>query len=287
MLSHRDVSALLGLNKTTSMWELWHINKGSIQRRYQESARSFWSRSLRPQVLAGLQERYRCKLAPLESRTAFGVVKVSASLIIERGELPVGDATHIVVDMISTEGHAQTYGKAEEDRLPTDRVRASLVQDAFGTDDVGFFLFIGNGEKEEFFTLGLDAEAEQGIAGVVRTFLEFVQNDREPEPDYEHDTKALSFMAASKPSLDKPLRIDGDPDLLLKVRRYQELSAENSTLSATARHIEKERGVLKAYIADKMRGYTHGIVGNGMIQFTRQVRNVKPRVDEYVTLNIK
>lgn len=56
MLSHRDVSAFLGLNKATTMWEQWHINKGSIQQRYEEPARSFWSRSLRPQVLAGLQE---------------------------------------------------------------------------------------------------------------------------------------------------------------------------------------------------------------------------------------
>ncbi|PZR95252.1 MAG: hypothetical protein DI537_05550 [Stutzerimonas stutzeri] len=287
MLSHRDVSAMLGLNRNTSMWELWHINKGSIQRSYEASARSFWSGSLRPHVLAGLQKRYECKLAPFESRMAFGVVKATAAKILEPGKLPILGATHIVVDMISTEGYANTYLRAEDEYLPTDKVHASVVHNAFGTDRVAFFLFIGNGEREEFLTLDRDPKIDGAVQETVTTFLGFVQRDEEPEPDYELDAQALMFMNVDTKTYKPPLRIDDNPELRRKVLRLKELKAEKSTLGSTERQLDKERRALEGLLADEMRGHEYATLGNQIIQFSRRSRTTTARVDEWVQVNFK
>lgn len=287
MLSHRDVSAMLGLNRNTSMWELWHINKGSIQRSYEASARSFWSGSLRPHVLAGLQKRYECKLAPFESRMAFGVVKASAAKILDPGKLPVLGATHIVVDMISAEGYANTYLKAEDEFLPTDKIHASVIHNGFGTDRIAFFLFIGNGEREEFLTLDRDTQTDKAVQETVSTFLDFVQRDVEPEPDYELDAQALMFMTVDVQKYKPPLRIDDNPELYRKVLRLKELKAEKSTLGSTERQLDKERKALEGLLASEMRGHEYATLGNEIVQFSRRTRTTTARTDEWVQVNFK
>jgi len=287
MLSHRDISAMLGLNRNTSMWELWHINKGSIERTYEASARSFWSGSLRPHVLAGLQKRYECKLAPLESRMAFGVVKATAAKIIDPGKLPILGATHIIVDMISTEGYANTYLKAEDEFLPTDRIHASVVHNGFNTDRVAIFLFIGNGEREEFITLDRDTGSDEAVGQTVTTFLDFVNRDVEPQPDYELDAQSLMFMTVGAKTYKPPLRIDDNPELYKKVLRLKELKAEKSSIGSTERALDKERKVLEGVLADQMRGHEYATLGNEIVQFTRRTRTTTARTDEWVQVNFK
>lgn len=287
MLGHRDVSAMLGLNRNTTMWELWHLNKGSIKRSYEDTSRRFWSKSLRPYVLAGLLKRYECKIAPFESRMAFGVVKATAAKIIDPGKLPVLGATHIVIDMISSEGYANTYLKAEDPFLPTDRIHASVVHNAFRTDRVAFFLFIGNGEREEFLTLDRDPASDDAVQQTVEKFLDHVDRDIEPEPDYELDGKSLLFISQQTDKYKPPLRIDDNPELRKKVLRLKEIRAEKTTLGATERQFDKERRALEAYLADQMRGHEYATFGNEVVQLNTRSRTTKPGYSEWVEVSFK
>lgn len=287
MLGHRDVSAMLGLNRNTSMWELWHINRGTIERSYEESSRRFWSKSLRPHVLAGLLKRYECKIAPFESRMAFGVVKATAARIIDPGKLPVLGATHLVIDMISTEGYTNTYLKAEDPFLPTDRIHASVIHNGFNTDRVAFFLFIGNGEREEFLTLDRDPASDKAVQEVVSKFLDHVDRNVEPEPDYELDGKQLLFLSERGAKYKPPLRIDDHPELHKKVLRLKEIKAEKSTLGATERQFKKEQQALEAYLADQMRGHEYALLGNQIIELNARSRTTKPGYSEWVEVNFR
>lgn len=287
MLSHRDVSALLGLNRSTSLWELWQFNKGNCERSRSESSRAFWGHNLRPHVLAGLQRRYDCVLAPFETRMTHGCVRVSAAKIIEPGTLPVMGATHLIVDMVSTEGYAATYGKSDNNYLATDVVHASIAHCAFNTDLVAFFLFIGNGEQESFFTLARSADADGAIAGAVDTFLDYVKRDVEPEPDYEIDFGRLSIFAADSHDKGPPLDVTEDDAFVRQAERYRRLGREKSTLDAQKRQIEKEQSILKGMLAQAMRGHSRALWGSNVIEFKPVTRNVAARVDKFVQLNLK
>jgi hypothetical protein len=126
MLAQRDGSALLGLTRGTTMWELWHIQKGTIQHNAAETSRRFWSRELRPHVIEGLCKHYGCQIGQLETRTAHGAVDVTAArILLHPGSLPTGEATHLVINMISSGGFRHSYGQSENPFLPTIRAPRS------------------------------------------------------------------------------------------------------------------------------------------------------------------
>lgn len=287
MLGHRDVSAIMGLNRSTSLWELWHFSKGTCERSKGESSRSFWGHNLRPHVLAGLQKRYDCVLAPSEIRMTHGCVYASAARILEHGTLPVGSATHIVIEMISSEAFANTYAKSDKEYLPTDLVHASIAHTAFDVEEIAFFLFIGNGEQEKFFNMARSEQTDTAVKDAVDKFLHFVQRDIEPEPDFELDYGRLAMFAASSPNAEDAYEADDNPDFMEQLRQYKLLSKEKSALESKSREIEKERSALKGMLAHQMSGHSRARCGDNVIEFKLETRNVTARVDTFTRLNVK
>jgi predicted phage-related endonuclease len=287
MLSYRDIASMLGHAKYTTMWEQWQIAKGYIQPTREENARDYYSRKMQPMIVEALSERYGCRLVGPEVRIAHEHVSVQACPILEKGNLPVGDATHLFIKQISNEGWTANYGQSVEPYLIQDAIRASLVRHAFRAGQVAMFLIIGGGDRESFVTIPNSNEVDDAIAEVIGTFRKFVDDDVEPPPDYMHDRKALLAMAAASDRRLPAYDGDQDPEFIEKIKQYEEIKGRQSALERETRVLKKEREFLNGYIASRLRDHSRAHIGTKVITIDRIVRNVPARIDEYQQINIK
>lgn len=287
MLSYRDVASMLGHAKYTTMWEQWQIAKGFIEATREESARDFYTRRMTPVFVEALQERYDCRLGPLEVRVAHDQVNIQACAIHERGNLPTGEATHLFVKQISNEGWTQQYGQTSEPFLVQDAIRGSLLRTAFKAHQVAMFLIIGNGDRESFVVLPNSNEVDDAVVSVIETFRNFVETDVEPPPDYVMDRKALLAMAAATDRNLPAYPGDKDPEFVAKVARYQEVKSKKSALNKEARELDKEQEYLSGYIATKLRDHARAHVGSTVITVRTVTRNMPAQVQQFSQIDMK
>ncbi len=287
MLNYRDIASMLGHAKFTTMWEQWQIAKGYIETTREKSAQDYYAERMLPVIVAALSERYHCRLGPIEVRTAHDQVNVQACAILDRGELPVGSATHLIVKQVSSEGWRQTYGQSSEPYLVVDAIRASLVRQAFHSQAVGMFVMVGNGDREVFVEIPNSNEVDSAVAGVIEAFVGFVETNQEPPPDYQHDGKALLAMAAATDRRLPAYKGDDDAEFVAKVTELRKLRARQSDLDRQSREIKKEREFITGYLATILRNHSRAHVGTSVITVRQVNRNVEARIDSYSQVDIK
>ncbi|MPR05679.1 hypothetical protein [Microvirga tunisiensis] len=289
MLGYRDIGSMLGVAKDTTAWELWNVEKGIIPKTDTFSSRVFWTKQLRDQVLQGIGKRYNAELGPLETRIIHDIVGIAAAEIRVKGDLPVENATHLILRMSSKEAFDFNYfNNGEQITPPLDLVHATLVQSAFGTTDVAIFILVGNGESERVIEIGpnpfLDIEIDQAI----KTFKRHLDENEEPAPDFQLDSKTLQALAASSAETAlEHFRGDSDEEFVTKVNELSSLNEQTRALDQQVRTINKKKDVVRAFIANRLRGYSHATIGNHMVRAKRITRNVPAYVTEYTQIEIK
>lgn len=287
MLSYRDVASMLGHAKYTTVWEQWQIAKGFIQPTREESARDYYTRKMLPIYIDALRERHDCRLGPVEVRIAHDQVNIQACAILERGNLPTGEASHLFVKQISNEGWTQTYGQSAEPFLIQDLIRASLARAAFGAHQIAMFLIIGGGDRESFVAIPNSNEVDDAVVSILEEFKRFVDTDTEPPPDYMLDGKALMTMAAATDRRLPAYDGDKDPEFVAKFNQYEEIKAKQNALEREARTLKKERDFLGGFIAARMQEHSRAHVGSRTIEISTVTRNVPARIEEYSKITIK
>jgi hypothetical protein len=287
MLRYKDIASMLGHAKTTTMWEQWQIAKGNIAATREESARDFYNKEMMPSVIRALQARYSCRLGDPEVRTAHEVVSIQACPILDLGNLPISDASHLFVKSISSEGYSHLYGYSNEPYLVADAIRASLIRAAFKAEKVAMFLFVASGEQEHFITIPNSNEVDDAVAGVIEKFNDYVARDEEPEPDYAYDAKALMAMAGAEERTAPTLDAAVDEEFVSKVKEYESLRARQSVLDKESREIKKQRDFLGGFIGARLRGFSRAYIGPKTIEVKNVTRNVAARIDQYSQINIK
>ncbi len=287
MLRYSDIASMLGHAKTTTMWEQWQIAKGFIKPTREESARDFYQSQTMPAVIRALQERYRCRLSDPLVGHAHEIVGIQACTILDRGELPIGDASHLFVKSMSSEGFNHLYGYSQEPYLVVDAIRASLIRSAFGGHQIAMFLFIAGGEQEKFVTIPASNEIDHAVVGVISQFRGYVDRNEEPEPDYSYDAKALMAMAAAEERTQPALDAAEDQEYVDKLNQYRAITADMSTLNKKVNELKKQREFIGGFISGRMRGYSRAHVGQTTVEVKNVTRNVSARVDQWSEIHIK
>lgn len=287
MLRYRDIASMLGHAKDTTMWEQWQIAKGFIAPSREESTRDYYNRQTTPAILQALQERYSCRLGMPEVRQAHDLVNIQASAILDRGHLPIGDATHLFVRNISSEGYTHLYGYAPAEYLVLDAIRASLIKTAFRGGRVAMFLFIGGGDEEKFIVIPESNEIDDAVAGVIEKFNDYVARDVEPDPDYAYDGKALMAMAAAESRDGPSLDASADEEFVGQLTRYEEIKARQSVIAKEERELKKQREFINGFFGARLRGHSRAYVGNKVIEIKTMTRNVSARIEQWSQVNIK
>ncbi|QRM34980.1 hypothetical protein [Microvirga sp. VF16] len=290
VIQARYVPTLLGLKKTPSPWELWHVLKGNIPSAQVESSRGFWSRRLHREFVIGLQERYSCILFDRSKEQIHPTRQILSRHLVEvrsRGQLPLShDTKHIHLIQISSENYAINWNVNGVVQAPPYIVaEVHPIMAALGIESLAIALIVAGGEFEAFVEIDFDPPLWEMIKTATTDFIFSLDMDEEPAPDFAIDGDAIEKRY--RPMNSDPADYSEDRAFNKLVTEYEAITQEIQGLERDVREKDKAKRKLKAQLITAL-GNRSAAQGKGfrLLRDEHHVGEQKRAAYSYSTLKI-
>jgi putative phage-type endonuclease len=278
-LTSSEVSALFGLNKYVSVFELWHAKKSGEPIPFEEQEYTKWGNRLEAAIAEGVAEEkgwviksfkeyVRIPALRLGSSFDFQILKspIVPGEIIQSGILEIKN----VNQFIFKEEWVVDADTKEVIEAPTHiEIQIQHQMLVSGLDSAVIAALI-NGNKLILLERKADPEIQAAILEKAAAFWASVDAGKEPEPDFARDMKAIARIYGYA----EPGKVfDGNDDMLEMVKEYYVLG-EQIKAADLQRDIIKGKILTEIGDAEKVVhpsfSITAGTVGPAHIEFDRK-----------------
>jgi len=269
-----DVPTILGASTNPTPWELWNICAGRIEEPPRASAASDWRQLLKSAVLKGIEDRYRCKLHPMEVREPpHSCVRLfDLQTIVSAGDLPLSKPCDaLILRQINADVLANVWRKDSRVEPPLAEIaKAQLYMHAYSLPNMALFVLASGGEAEALVELSYDETFALDIIARVNDFRQSILDNNEPSPDFKVDWKALE--ARYKPTVaGPPLDLRDRPDITEIKNAYAQLSSQKTANSRVGRELEAEEKAKKAQLKSILGNHASALLSDGSLITFKEV----------------
>lgn len=228
------VPALFGASQWLTKWQLYHRLKTGVSEGFEETQEMRWGKRLEPAIGAGICEDQGWEGEPFKVFATHGAIaRLGCSpdwriTSIHQPELGWG---LLELKNISLWQHKRAWidGDEEEAEAPIDaEVQLQTQLEIFGYDWGAIGGLVG-GNKPVVLVRKRDKDLGRKIRQEVTSFLDDLDNDREPEPDFDRDGEKLRQLYVNVRDVGFPVDMTGDNRLTVLCAAYKDAAAREAS----------------------------------------------------------
>lgn len=254
-LTSSEVSALFGLNKYVSLYELWHAKKSGVPIPFEEQEYTIWGRRLESAIAAGIAEEKGWIIEPYKEYVRIPSLRIGSSFDFKMNKpMPkIGEEKRLTLVEIKNVNQfifKEEWVHDEETKeileAPTHIEIQTQHQMLVSGIDLAIIAALINGNKLVLLERSADPEIQAAILEKCAEFWKSVDDGVEPKPDFTRDLDALKrIYGYSEPG--KIMDATDNETMLEMVKKYYVLG-EQIKASETAR--DEIKAKLLAEIGD-------------------------------------
>jgi predicted phage-related endonuclease len=278
-LTSSEVSALFGLNKYVSFFELWHAKKSGVPIPFEEEEYTTWGKRLESAIAAGVAEEKGWIIEPFKEYVRIPSLRIGSSFDFKMNKpMPkIGEENYMTLleiknvnQFIFKEEWIFDDDTKEVLEAPTHIEIQTQHQMLVSGIDRAIIAALINGNKLILLERKADPEIQAAILEKCAAFWKSIDDNVEPEPDFKRDVDAIRRIYGYA----EPGKVfEGDEAMLEMVKEYYVLGEQ-------IKFAEEQRDIIKGKIlteigdAEKvvhsMFSITAGTVGPCHVEFDRK-----------------
>lgn len=230
-LTSSEVSALFGLNKYISEFELWHAKKSGVPIPFEEEEYTKWGNRLEAAIAAGVAEEKSWIIEPFKEYVRIPALRIGSSFdfrmnktmpkIGEEKKLSLLEIKNVNQFIFKEEWIVDEETK-EVLEAPTHieiQLQHQLLVSGY---DEGVIAALINGNKLILMERKADKEIQDAILEKCAAFWKSIDDNIEPQPDFTRDVKAIArIYGYAEPG--KIFEADNDEAMFEMVKEYIKL----------------------------------------------------------------
>jgi len=250
-LTSSEVSALFGLNKYVSVFELWHAKKSGEPIPFEEQEYTKWGNRLEAAIAEGVAEEKGWLIEPYKEYVRVPALRLGASFDF-KAHMPTGETVskEVVADrMVQQISDLPDNNKYKTAILEIKNVNQFIFKEEWVIDedtkevkeapthieiqiqhqmlvsgiDRAVIAALINGNKLILLERKADKEIQDAILEKAAAFWASVDAGKEPEPDFARDVKAIARIYGYA----EPGKVfEGDETMLEMVKEYYVLGEQ-------------------------------------------------------------
>lgn len=281
-LTSSEVSALFGLNKYVSVFELWHAKKSGEPIPFEEQEYTKWGNRLEAAIAEGVAEEKGWVVEPFKEYVRIPSLRIGSSFdfqIVESCGTNAEDTTIETVAILEIKNVNQFIFKEEwivDDatkevlEAPTHIEIQIQHQMLVSGIDRAVIAALINGNKLILLERKADPEIQAAILKKAAEFWASVDSGVEPKPDFQRDVDAIARIYGYA----EPGKVfDGTEDMLEMVKEYYALG---QTIKAAEEKCDVIKGKILVEIGDAEKvvhpnfSISAGMVGPARVAYDRK-----------------
>lgn len=221
-ITSSEVSALFGLNKYTTLFELWHAKKNKEQLYFEDNEDAKWGRRFEPTIAEGLAEDNGWKIEPFKTYITIPNIKIGSSFdykIIEpfKSILEIKKVNQFI---FADEWIKDDDGNYEAPTHIEIQIQHQMLVSGYSKTFLGGLI---GGNKPILLERNADKEIQDMIIQKCAEFWKSIEENKEPKPDFKRDLKAIQRLYGYA----EPGSIyEADEEMLDMVKTYYTLGQE-------------------------------------------------------------
>ena len=260
-----DIPTILGVNKYQSKWELWQIVKGNLPDKNTISGRAKWAAKFAPVIIEGLQQDYKASLEKISREFTISSQTFQGNYISikDPGNMKIMMALEskiLITKQLSSENFQFNWSRFDNNIPDNERIKAQIQMMLSGTESCAFFLLIDGGAEETIIEIESDDTIASRIVTEVRSFIESIENDIEPEPNFATDGKIMSQLYPIDP--EKKVDLSGDNEISGLLEELDLIKQRNSGYNAELKANKEKKTEIDAKLKYKMKTAQTALVNN-------------------------
>lgn len=273
-VSSTEISALLGLSKWVTKYELWHRKKDQIDIDIEENARMFWGTKLEPAIAAGVAEDNGWKIRPMKEFIVIDDIKGAASFDYciqsdDGQDFAVLEIKNVDGLMFKKEWLTDELGNIEAPPSIEIQVQWQMLISGL---NVAYIAALVGGNEIKIIRRERDDGVIERLRLELKMFWSSIDNDSPPQPDFDRDAEFITSLY-QKTEPGSVMNAYGMTELSRLVLIYKEAGE-------LAKAYEKRKQVAKAQLLTMIGSYekvkgegfsiSAGPIGPSTISYERQ-----------------
>lgn len=248
-ITSSEVSALFGLNKYMTAFELWHLKKENIESNFKEHDYVTWGKRLEASIAQGVAEDNDWVVEPFKSYVRLPELNIGSSFDFEVYKSPEGlevmppiNVGILEIKNVNQFIFAEEWDKDDDGNVseaPTHIEMQLQHQLLVSGHSFGIIAALINGNKLVLLERKADKEIHDSILEKCAEFWKSIKDNKEPKPDLEKDVKTIARLYGyAEPG--KIYEADENAEMLDLVKLYYTLGQSSKANEAKRKEIKSK-----------------------------------------------